>query len=140
MSIDSLGYYEYYRRLYLDVGVTMTTFNEAYYKQIDRKRGADKIIQASDEYRYNRSKRKIDKITTEWQKCIVDKLEGTTYESGIAGPTGSNDKPAIVNQKPAALCKACGNYGHQRKSSSKCTMNPKNPYYVTPVAGTYSLY
>jgi hypothetical protein len=145
VSVDSLGYYEYYRRLYLDVGIIMSTYTEAFYKEMDKRREHDKSYQKSEDFRKKRSQRKLDKITMEWKRDIVDKLAGTTYESGIAGPAGNDSKPTIAqaaktNNKSTSFCNACKNYGHSRKSSFKCTKNPKNPYYVTPVLGTYSLY
>jgi hypothetical protein len=145
VSVDSLGYYEYYRRLYRDVGIIMTTYTEAFYKEMDKRREHDKSYQKSEDFRKKRSQRKLDKITMEWKRDIVDKLAGTTYESGIAGPAGNDSKPTIAqaaktNNKSTSFCNACKNYGHSRKSSFKCTKNPKNPYYVTPVLGTYSLY
>jgi hypothetical protein len=38
VSIDSIGYYEYSRRLYLELGLHMTTITAVFYKQQDKRR------------------------------------------------------------------------------------------------------
>jgi hypothetical protein len=89
----------------------------------------------------------------EWQKCSADKLKGHTYSSKIAGPTGadgvatvqagtSNDEKKKNDpiEKKRAFCKSCQNYGHSRRTSLQCRMNPKYKYDDTVNDGTYNVY
>ncbi len=47
VSIDSVGYYKYYWQLYLDIGLAMTLVTATFYKEMDKKRMANKILQKS---------------------------------------------------------------------------------------------
>ncbi len=55
---------------------------------------------------------------------------------------GSSDGPVVdggvmVNENSRSFCKACGNYGHQRRSSRLCTKNPKNIHYEGKTVGFF---
>jgi hypothetical protein len=43
VSIDSLGYYEYYKILYDDIGLMVSSITATYYHQHDKKRRADQL-------------------------------------------------------------------------------------------------
>jgi hypothetical protein len=49
VSIDSLGYYEYNRRLYLELGLDMSSITTAFYKQQDqdKQRSTDQYMRTS---------------------------------------------------------------------------------------------
>jgi hypothetical protein len=124
----------------------MMTTTSSFYKETDKKREADKIIQMSLEYCAKRAKHKLDKINREWQKDIIDKQEGNTYQSRMTGPSTTNNRPSVdvngldENGVKIKFCKACKKYGRMRRTSLQCTKNPKSQYYTTAVEGTYIQY
>ena len=150
VSIDSLGYYEYYRRLYLELGLFMSTITEVFYKQQDKRRETDKKYANNPERRKLRAEHRLENINEEWRREVIDKQNGNTYRSGMIAPgqttpsssekEGSSDGPVVdggvmVNENSRSCCKACGNYGHQRRSSRLCTKNPKNIHYEGKTVG-----
>ena len=80
-----------------------------------------------------RAKRKLENITSEWKREIHDKLEGHTYKSAMQVPstTGADGVPIDKNTS-RPYCRACENYGHQRRTSKLCRLNPKSQYYEVP--------
>ncbi len=152
VSIDSLGYYEYYRRLYLELGLFMSTITEVFYKQQDKRRETDKKYANNPERRKLRAEHRLENINEEWRREVIDKQNGNTYRSGMMAPgqatpsssekEGSSDGPVVdggvmVNENSRAFCKACGNYGHQRRSSRWCTKNPKSIHYEGKTVGFF---
>jgi hypothetical protein len=67
-----------------------------------------------------------------WKTEIEDKANGHTYRLRMAAPTveGIEVSPnGGAEESSTPFCKACGNYGHQRRTSKKCTKNPSNKHY-----------
>jgi hypothetical protein len=136
MSLDSLGFEEYFKELYAKLGMTMPSETELYFQQHDQKRKNDKEYAEKPERKKKRAKRKLEQIQKAWTTEVEDKAKGHTYRSRMAAPTipGSQvrtDEGAGGSSTP--FCKACGNDGHQRRTSKKCTQNLSNPHYQ----GTY---
>jgi hypothetical protein len=142
VSIDSLGYLDYYRLLYLDLGIRMTSVTETFYRQHDKKRKADQAYTLKPERKKLRAKQKLENINKEWKKEIIDKRQGNTYRSKMMCPkVGLNEDgsiPTVAQAKGTTdkngarkFCKACQNYGlHQRRTSLLCPKNPKSVHYV----------
>lgn len=139
-SIDSLGFEAYYKRLYLELGIKMSNITGRFYQQHDRRRATDAAYSKKPEQMIIRSKKKIDNIRREWKKDVIDKKKGNTYRSKIAGtePTEKKSKKrkrggekgdATGKDGKVLYCKTCKNYGHQRRSSTKCRKNPASEYY-----------
>jgi hypothetical protein len=63
MSIDSLGFEEYYKQLYLTLGMTMSSAIEWYFQQHDRKRILDRNNANRPERKTKRAKRKLEEIS-----------------------------------------------------------------------------
>jgi hypothetical protein len=139
-SLDSLGFEEYYRELYLELGIRMSTVTDTYYKQHDRKRKSSAAYKKRPDRRVIRAKRKLECISKEWKRQVQDRAEGSTYQSRVA--TGMES--GVVKSRPKKkkkssssggvadsrkFCKTCQNYGHVRVSSMKCTRNPKSKNY-----------
>jgi hypothetical protein len=88
------------------------------------------------ERKTKRAKRKLEEISKAWKIEIEDKANGHTYQSRMAAPTveGIEVSPNRgAEESSTPFCRACGNYGHQRRTSKKCTKNPSNKHYQ----GTY---
>jgi hypothetical protein len=64
VSIDSLGYYEYSKQLYLDLSLEMSSITEAFYKQQGKRRAADQAYGNKSE----RRTAKVSEYKKEWQK------------------------------------------------------------------------
>jgi hypothetical protein len=139
-SIDSLGFEAYYKRLYLELGIKMSNITGCFYQQHDQRRATDAAYGKKPERMIIRSKKKIDNIRREWKKDVIDKKKGNTYRSRIAGtePTEKKSKKrkrggekgdATGKDGKVLYCKTCKNYGHQRRSSTKCRKNPASEYY-----------
>jgi hypothetical protein len=84
VSIDSIGYYEYNRRLYLELGLQMTTITAVFYKQQDKRRQTDRAYANKPERRKLRAEHRLENINEEWRREVIDKQTGNTYRSGIA--------------------------------------------------------
>jgi hypothetical protein len=132
VSIDSLGFEQYYRRLHEEIGLTMTSATRQFFKQHDRKRKADRIGTQTPTHRAKRARFKLQKIQTAWKLEVLDKQKGHTYRSGVGAPKvdGTNlELAGDFGDASIKVCNACGNYGHQRRSSYKCPKNPRSKVY-----------
>ncbi len=146
VSIDSIGYYEYNRTLYLELGLHMTTITAVFYKQQDKRRQTDRAYANKPERRKLRAEHRLENINEEWRREVIDKQTGNTYRSGIAVTSqttkSSSEKQSSSQGGPVVdgaggfedennrpFCKACKNYGHQRRSSRLCPKNPKGNHY-----------
>jgi hypothetical protein len=137
VSVDSLGFEEYYKQLYLELGITMSPVSRLYYRQVDRRRKADQTYAKSFERKKKRAMQKLETINEAWRIETVDKRKGHTYQSGMAGPTvvGATDETEVVGEEGDVVvasrpfCRACGNYGHQRRTSRLCTQNTRSQHY-----------
>jgi hypothetical protein len=137
VSIDSLGFEEYYRRLYLEVGVTMSGVTKDYFQKHDRKRKFDKEYSMLPARRTKRAKLKLDKIQTAWKLDVEDKKRGHTYRTAMGAPkvvveqSGRGKRKA---QEPNLFCNHCGNRDHQRRTSKKCPKNVSVTVVSKPAA------
>jgi hypothetical protein len=117
MSIDSLGFEEYYKQLSAALGMTMSSATERYFQQHDQKRILDQNYANRPERRTKRAKRKLEEIQKAWKIEIDDKAKGHTYRSRMAAPTVEGIEVSTnegAEESSTPFCKACGNYGHQR--------------------------
>jgi hypothetical protein len=114
----------------------MSSATERYFQQHDRKRMLDRNYANRPERKTFREKRTLEEIKKAWKTEIEDKAKGHTYRSRVAAPTveGIEVSPNEgAEESSTPFCKACGNYGHQRQTSKKCTQNSSNKHYQ----GTY---
>jgi hypothetical protein len=135
-SVDSLGFEGYYKELFAELGITMTDETELYFQQHDRSRKTDKEYAEKPERKKKRAKRKLEQIQKAWTTEVEDKANGHTYRSRMAVPTTTGSQVGTnegAGGSSTPFCKACGNYGHQRRSNKNCTQNPSNKHY----RGTY---
>jgi hypothetical protein len=155
VSIDSLGYYEYYKKLYLVIGITMTEPTASFYREMDKRRLHDRTYTNTPEFRKKRAKRKMEMMKRDWKKEVEDKQQGHTYRSNMAAPSAPHakkDAPSSSQpdgnktmgdgaaKKKRVFCNACQNYGHMRRTSKLCTKNPKFVCKPTVDTGMYNDY
>jgi ribosomal protein L32 len=146
VSIDSLGYYKYNKLLYHELGLEMSCMTEVFYQQQDKRQESDQACANKPERRKLRAEQRLENINKEWQKEVIHKKNGNTYQSAMTAPRGAaapllsgdgtSSEEAIDNEgvnKSAVVaprfCNACQNYGHQRRSSRLCPKNKKSKYY-----------
>jgi hypothetical protein len=139
VSIDSLGYYEYSKRLYLELGLDLSCIAAAFYNQQDKRRLMDQLYANTPARRKLRAQQRLENINKEWLKEVIDRRSGNTYQSAMTAPTvvateTHSDAPvvdgSISEERDRPFCRACQNYGHQRRSSRLCPKNIKlSKYY-----------
>jgi hypothetical protein len=66
MSLDSLGFKEYFKELYTELGMTMSSETELYFQQLDQKRKRDKEYAEKPERKKKRAKKKLEQIQKAW--------------------------------------------------------------------------
>jgi hypothetical protein len=101
VSIDSFGYYEYNRRLYLELGLYMTTITIVFYKQQDKRRETDQAYANKPERRKLRAEHQLENINEEWRREVIDKQTGNMYRSCI-GATSHTKKSSSGGNKVRA--------------------------------------
>jgi hypothetical protein len=156
VSIDSLGFLKYYKLLYLELGMVMLSITESFYRQHDKKRLTDRLYAKTPARRKIRAKQRLENINKEWKREFLDKKRGHAYHSRMTAPTaaatelnknckeqgsvaevsvavreGSVPQVSVAGRIPIdkLYCKGCENYGHQRKNSRHCHLNPVNKHY-----------
>jgi hypothetical protein len=141
LGIDSLGYQEYYRRLFIELGLDMTPVTRTQHVRIDSKRDYHSAYVQRPEVKRRRFQDRVDKVSTQNEKLLQDKQKGLIYESGMAGPVvpnGNGNEEAAAEEAPAkrksyyhAICPACKKKGHTTVRSINCLLssNPKSKWY-----------
>jgi hypothetical protein len=86
VSINLLGYYNYNKQLYLELGLEMSSITAAFYKQQDKPRAMDKAY-ANNPERKLLAQQRLANINKEWQKELIDKQNGNSYQSAMMALT-----------------------------------------------------
>jgi hypothetical protein len=124
-----------------ELGLHITTITKVFYKQQDKDRKTDKEYANNHERRKLCAEHRLENINKEWRREVIDKQNGNTYRSGMMAPgqasseiESSSNGPVVngggfkhENNQP--FCKACKNYGHQRRSSRLRPKDPKSNHY-----------
>jgi hypothetical protein len=148
VSIDSLGYYKYNKLISLELGLKMSSITEAFYKQQDKRRETDQAYGNKLERRKLCAQQRLDNINREE---VIDKKNGNMYQSAMTAPIAAaalqsrdetTGKDAVDNKGmdkvvDRQFCKACQDYGHQRRSSRLCPKNKKSKYYEGKTMESY---
>ncbi len=95
MSVDSLGFEKYYKELYAEMGISMSSVTSKYYQQHDRKREWEKNYEKSPERKKNRARRNLEQIQASWKAEVEVKELGHTYESQIFSSDGVRTRSNI---------------------------------------------
>jgi hypothetical protein len=101
MSVDTLGFEEYYKELYKELEISMSSITARYYKQHDQKRKRDKNYVKSPARKKKRARRKLDQIQKAWKAEGEDKEQGHTYQSRMLAPkvTGKQKLRRMMESK-----------------------------------------
>jgi hypothetical protein len=70
VSINSIGYYKYNRRLYLDLGMVMSSITAAFLKQQDQRKLSDQEYEKRPARRKIRAQKRLDNINFEWKREV----------------------------------------------------------------------
>jgi hypothetical protein len=126
LGIDSLGYQEYYRRLFIDLGLDMTTVTRTHHIQINNKQNFHSAYVQRPLVKRRRFQDRVEKVLDQNNKLQKDKKKGLVYESRIAGPTVPEpeaEAAAPANKKKSyyhVICLVCKRQGHTTKKSMNC--------------------
>jgi hypothetical protein len=154
ISIDSVGYKEYYHRLFERLGIEETTITSEHLRRLDHRR---QWKAEHDKMKHIKKRRKMklnEKIKRANETIKKDQRKGRTYQLGMAGPqvpnvvdegeNGKSDEQSKVNlnesengttqkimKKIRSVCKFCHEKGHQRQYLQKCLLgtNCTSRYY-----------
>jgi hypothetical protein len=159
ISIDSVGYQEYYGLLFKTVGIGMTSITSKHLRRLDNRRQRKA---AHDKKQHIRKRRKVklnEKIKLANEQLKKDQRKGLTYQSGMSGPQVPNvvdddnsdseqqSKVKVKNENSnnkksgntiPSVCKWCHRRGHQRQYSGKCLLstNLTSMYYKPENVGS----
>jgi hypothetical protein len=114
----------------------MSSVTVTYYHQHDQKRKSNQNYAKSPVRKKKCVRRKLDQIQKAWKAKVEDKEQGSTYQSQMAAPEVTRtetERNGGVQGASILFCKACVCYGHQQRTSKKCTQNPSSKLYQ----GTY---
>jgi hypothetical protein len=128
VGIDSSGYKAYFKELYDDLGIEMLEVTLAYCQEHDRRIESARAHAKKQNTKKKRAKNKLAIMSSAWKTEVEDKNNGHTYQSRMTVPAGAalnvkGDEEDLVAVAAAPYCGACGNYGHQRRTSHLCTQN-----------------
>jgi hypothetical protein len=71
VSINLLGYYEYYTILYEELGLSMSSITATYFLQHDKKRRANKLYAKKPAQGRIWVHQRLDNINREWKKEVI---------------------------------------------------------------------
>jgi hypothetical protein len=87
LGIDSLGYQEFYRRLFIELGLDMTPVIRTQHIQINNKRNFHSAYVQRPLVKRCCFQDRVEEVLEQNNKLQKDKKKGLVYESGMAGPT-----------------------------------------------------
>jgi hypothetical protein len=117
VSIDSVGYEEYYRTLFSVLGLKYhEVICKSHHVKLDTKKKYHQIYNKKLEVRKRPATKRVLKIRANMIKVLKDKRDGKAYKSGINVPK-PNKKPK--ESKPVA-CIHCGLLGHKLRTHRSC--------------------
>jgi hypothetical protein len=128
VGIDSVGYEEYYRRLFelLDLDYD-DEIMMAHHRRLDTNKAWKKEYVNQPHVRRREATVRSLKIRDNIRKEYVDKKAGKSYGSGINDPSQkvSGDNTNVKKKKPP--CQYCGKSGHKTRRSRYCTQTTYVP-------------
>jgi hypothetical protein len=157
ISIDLVGYQEYYRRLFNTLGIRLTSVTCKHLRRLDQRCRWKAIHDKKEHIRKRRKWKLNEKIKLANERLKKDQRKGLTYQSGMSGPQVPNvvdveenensDLQLKVNEngttrekvkKIVSVCKFCHEKGHKRQYSGKCRLstNLTSMYYSPENVGS----
>jgi hypothetical protein len=122
VSLDSVGYEEYYRTLFGILGLHYdeTICGESH-RRLDSKKLYEQAYNKRPEVRRAKCTTRAIKIREGMRKAILDKKKGYCYESGMNAPkSAKNAKKEKKEQVEPNQCRWCFKFGHTRRAHRDC--------------------
>ena len=138
VGIDSLGYDNYYEKLFGSLGLDIGEILKLSLSRRDIAKTNKRLYRKRPEIRARDSQKRIQKVLKGKEQTRKSNIQGNRYGSGIGGPGGELEhlfEPYLSkkskkkstgngkNQNPKAtnkICPYCGRKGHVTKRSKKC--------------------
>jgi hypothetical protein len=132
ISLDSVGYEDYYRTLYDLLGLE---YDEDIMRSMHRRMDKKKINRTDyaqrPEVRKQSAIARAVKIRENIRREYCDKKAGKTYGSGSNDPSAKANEDDMENscskKKPKAVCPFCQKVGHKTRRSQYCTFTTAKP-------------
>jgi hypothetical protein len=136
VGIDSLGYEQYYKRLFSKTGLAYTEVTRRHHKRIDKRRFTQAIYKKKPESKRKRRRLLYEKIAAGNAAAEESRKEGYDYGPGLMAPQDPDEEDlADGAEEPSAKpfvvgCQQCGKSDHKTTRSMKC-------YYSTNVKSVF---
>jgi hypothetical protein len=119
VSLDSVGYEDYYRTLFGILGLHYDeTICGTSHRRLDNRKKFERTYNKKPEVRRARCKTRSIKIRECMRKAILDKKKGYCYETGMNAPKPpKKEKKAKVEPNQ---CGWCFKFGHTRRAHRDC--------------------
>jgi hypothetical protein len=137
VGIDSLGYEQYFKRLFKRTGVQYTQVTRQHHQRIDKRRATQYLYKKRAESKRKRRRLLYDKIAAGNAAAEESRREGYDYGPGLMAPKDEvNEELADVDggssKKLVVGCGKCGKSDHKTTRSMKCyySTNQKSVFYT----------
>jgi hypothetical protein len=81
VGIDSVGFSAYYKELFVDLGMVMTSITATFLQQHDKRRKVVVVYTKKAAGRRLQAQRKLENMNREWKREVIKKQKGNTYQS-----------------------------------------------------------
>jgi hypothetical protein len=123
ISLDSVGYEEYYRTLFELIDLEYDTeIMQSMHQRMDRKKINRTDYDLRPEVRKQAATARAIKIRENIRREYCDTKAGKTYGSGSNDPSAkANEENGCSKKKGKAICPFCQKVGHKTRRSKYCT-------------------
>jgi hypothetical protein len=123
ISLDSVGYEEYYRTLFELIDLEYDTdIMQAMHRRMDKRKIVRNDYEKRPEVRRQNATARAVKIRENIRREYCDKKAGKTYGSGTNDPSAkANEETGCSTKKVKAICPFCQKVGHKTRRSKYCT-------------------
>ena len=142
VGIHTLGYRRFFELLFDLCGMTVDDGTLHYLKKQQKARHERMVDGRKSESKKKRQAKLYRKLKKHHEKLRKDKAQGIHYQPGVgmtdpaeaaerlAQKAANEARDQPPGDKPAGMdnnnwCKACRQWGHRRRNSKLCAMNPK---------------
>jgi hypothetical protein len=130
IGLDSVGYEEYFRRLFELLGVQLVQTTTNHHLDLDKTRLRKRKWRQRPEFKIEEAEKNIVKILAAKEQAKRDAIKGFTYGSGMAGPKAPEEEtkdelPANPKKKTASICPFCEQKGHKTMAAKSCLFSTK---------------
>jgi hypothetical protein len=130
IGLDSVGYEEYFRRLFILLGLEVTQTTTTHHEDLDEKRIRKRAWRKRPEVMKREAEKVFDKIWSIKEQTAKDAVKGFTYSSGMAAPKAAKEEnengvAAVAKKKVVPICPFCDKKGHKTMSAKHCKFSTK---------------